>query len=273
MRKPLSEIYKELCAQIPELDARIILKERANAEWSDIIADANREIECDEVLGDLNERLNGRPLSRIYGKREFWGMDFTVNEYTLDPRPDSETLIEAALGYYKGKTPPKTILDLGTGSGCLLLSLLKEFPDATGVGADISEGAIATASNNAKSLGLDARCQFQVSNWCESIDQKFDLIISNPPYIASKVIPNLEKEVKNHDPMAALDGGNDGLDAYHSIFFRLKHVLNDDGYALFEIGFDQADDMKRLSKKYEIRLGDIYPDLSGNPRVVEMFKK
>jgi len=271
--KTISDIYKYLCQQIPELEARMILKERAGIEWADIIANPDQEIETQLILNDLQQIRSGKPLSKIYGKREFWGLEFEVNEHVLDPRPDSETLIEAALAHYKGKQPPKTILDLGTGSGCLLLSLLSEFPQAQGIGIDISADALKVAKTNAKNLHLESRVTFIDGQWAESLEEKFDLIISNPPYIQSKVIPNLEKNVKNYDPILALDGGIDGLDAYKSIFSDLPRVLNDDGIAFFEIGFDQADDIVRLSKKYKIRNEALYYDLAGNPRVVEIFKK
>lgn len=272
MPEIVQNIYKELKEQLGENEARIILKERAGLEWSEIIASPEREIETQTIRNDLSQRLEGRPLSKIYGKKEFWGMEFAVNEDVLDPRPDSETLIEVALRHYEDKKPPQTILDLGTGSGCLLLALLSEFPNATGVGVDVSEKALQVAQKNAENLCLEARSTFVQGEWAQNIDQKFDLVISNPPYIASKIIPNLEKEVKNYDPIQALDGGNDGLDAYHQIFSDLFRILNDDGLALFEIGFDQKDEMVRLSKKYKIRIGNIHDDLAGNPRVVDMFK-
>lgn len=273
MKQTLSNIYKYLSSEIGELEARIILKERANVEWADIIANPDREILTDTILNDLATCKSGKPLSRIYGKREFWGLEFTVNEHTLDPRPDSETLIEAILNRYQSQNKaPETILDLGTGTGCLLLSCLSEFKNAKGIGADINEKTLQTAQGNAKSLGLEGRTRFIQSNWIESIDEKCDLIIANPPYIESNVIPNLTKQVKNHDPMLALDGGEDGLQAYKDILSNLSRVLNDTGFAIFEIGFDQAEKVTRLSENYGFFPGKLYTDLAGNPRAVDMFK-
>ena len=271
----VKETYKELCEKLPELEARIILEERADVSWSSIIADGSKEIDQNAykaIQDDLETRLSGKPLSKIYGKKEFWGHEFIVNEHTLDPRPDSETLIELVIKYYKDKEPPKTILDLGTGTGCLLLTLLSEFKGARGVGIDVSEEALKVANQNAEALNLSDRVSFSQGEWAESITGKFDLVISNPPYIASDVIPNLEREVKIHDPILALDGGFDGLQAYEDIFSDLSRILKDDGMALFEIGFDQGDEMMRLSKKYEIRIGNVHPDLAGKPRVVDIFK-
>lgn len=271
----IKDTYKDLSDKIGEHEARIILQERANISWATIISAPNTIIDDDVyamIQDDLKKHEDGKPLSRIYGRREFWGLGFDVNEYTLDPRPDSETIIEFALKHFEGKEPPKTIIDLGTGSGCLLLALLSEFKDANGIGVDLSQGAIDTAQINAQKLGLDSRCAFIQGAWTESIQERFDLIISNPPYIVSKVIPNLEKSVKNHDPILALDGGEDGLQAYNDIFSDLKRIMNEDALALFEIGFDQAIQIERLSKKYGIRIGGVHPDLSGNPRVVDMYK-
>ena len=276
MFQTLGQTYKELSTQLTELEARIILKERVNASWASIIANSEQKIPkaLQKIIeSDLKQCLEGKPLSRIYGKREFWGLEFAIDEHTLDPRPDSETLIELALAHYKDKHPPKTILDLGTGSGCLLLALLSEFKGANGIGIDISEGAVKAAQNNAKSVNLAERATFIQGEWGQSLDESFDLIVSNPPYISSEVIPNLDKNVKNHDPMNALDGGKNGLNAYNEIFSDLFRLMNDDGYAVFEIGFDQAEEIMRLGKKYEIRIGGIHHDLAGNPRAVDMFKK
>lgn len=269
--KTVSEIYKHLCAHLTELEARIILKQRVGIDWASIIANPDQTIETDLILKDFESRKAGKPLSRIYGQREFWGLTFEIDENTLDPRPDSETLIEQALAYYKDKPPPKTILDLGTGTGCLLLALLHEFKNAKGIGIDISESALKIAQKNAKNLALECRATFKQGNWGQGITEKFDLIVSNPPYIETKVIQNLQKEVRNHDPIQALDGGNDGVQDYNKIFPSLKNILKPDGMAVFEIGFDQGDKITRLSKKYGLYLGDIYPDLAGNPRAVDIF--
>ena len=250
----------------------MILKERAGVLWNDIIAEPNREIKSAQILKDLEKRKNGKPLSKIYKQKEFYGLTFKTNEHTLDPRPDSETLIDVVLDHYKDKIPPKTILDLGTGTGCLILTLLKNFPDAVATAVDISKDALSIAEENAKTHNLDDRITFIQSNWSEKIDESFDLVISNPPYIASNVIPNLDKEVKNYDPILALDGGFDGMQAYELIFSDLFSLLNDDGFAVFEIGFDQVSQIERLSKKYKIRINALHRDLAGNPRVVDILK-
>lgn len=268
MKDTISNIYKSLLKGISEREARIILKERANIEWSDIIAKPDSEVDDTQILADLVAFKSGKPLSKIYGHTEFYGRRFKVTEHTLDPRPDSETLIEAI---FSKKQKPNSILDLGTGTGCLLLTLLAELPNASGTGVDISVDALGVAKDNAKSLNLDSRAAFVQSNWAESIDQKYDLVISNPPYIESNVIPTLDSSVKNHDPILALDGGQDGLNAYRTIFSQLDSVLNADGFCIVEIGFDQAESVPRLIEEQGLIIGSVMSDLAGNPRAVDIY--
>ena len=274
----LSLLYQDLCTALgktdtPELEARIVLKERTELDWSDVIARPDTEISSDIaqlIDSDVERRLAGEPLSRIYGRREFWGMDFELSSDTLDPRPDTETLVEVALKAYEGIEPPQTILDLGTGTGCILLSLLKEWPTAHGLGVDKAEGAVKTAQQNAKKHNLRDRATFRIGNWGQGIAQKFDLIVSNPPYIANQIITNLAGEVQNHDPILALDGGKDGLECYRQIFSELFSLLNPGGKAFFEIGFDQKSDLMRLAEESRIRISHVHRDLGGQPRVVEI---
>lgn len=175
----LQDIYQKLCETLPEHDARYVIEKRVGATHAEMIAHPKREVDESEILKDLERHKAGEPLSRIYGEREFWGLPFKLSEATLDPRPDTETLIEAVLKRYKD-APPKTILDLGTGTGCILISLLSEFPNAKGVGADLSEEAIETAKFNAKQNQVADRATFICSDWTESIHESFDLIVSNP---------------------------------------------------------------------------------------------
>lgn len=223
----------------------------------------------DEALAiALNRRISGEPLSRILGHQEFWSLRFDLSPDTLDPRQDTETLVEAALERFTGN-PPKRILDIGTGTGCILISLLHEWPETLGVGTDLSAGAIEMARKNAVRNGVAGRAEFLQTSWAQNITGKFDLILSNPPYIPSEVIPNLATSVKEFDPILALDGGADGLDAYRAILTEMKNLLSPGGYALFEIGFDQATSMPRLVEEYGATLSRLVPDLTGIPRVVE----
>ncbi len=266
----LQDLYKQLKAHMSESDARYMLHKRINFSHTDIISAPDAEIDPACVYKDLDRYKDGEPLSRIYGEREFWGLDFEISPATLDPRADTETLIEKALQRLK-TNPPRTILDLGTGSGCILLSLLHEFPNATGTGVDLSLEACQTAKKNAKSLGLESRATFICGSWAEALNTKFDLVVSNPPYIDPEAILKLDENVQKHDPILALDGGKNGLDPYKIIFSQLSGVLKPGGFAFFEIGFDQEESVMRLGK--ESRFSNIrsYADSAGLPRVVEIF--
>jgi len=266
----LSALYKALRETLSESDARYVIDKRLGLSSADIISSPDLEVEEGQALQDLARVNEGQPLSRIYGEREFWGLNFGLSPDTLDPRADTETLIEAVLERYKD-APPRSILDLGTGSGCILLSLLSEYKDAQGLGVDLSEGAVETARANAKSLGLENRASFRQGNWAQGIDQKFDLLVSNPPYIASKVIPELDENVQKYDPILALDGGEDGLQAYKIIFSEIFRILNPGGYAYFEIGFDQAESVMRLSEESRFSNTRLISDSARLPRVVEIF--
>jgi len=267
----------------PELDARLILQEALGITDADLISNANisvgtaasspsPEIELCKIK-KINEwlerRIEGEPVSRILGTREFWGLNFKITPDVLDPRPDTETIIEIALKRFKGN-PPQNILDLGTGSGCILIALLHEWPDAKGIGVDISEAALEVAGENARANNVHERAGFMKGNWSESIRDSFDLIVSNPPYIQNQTIANLAKEVKNHDPILALDGGADGLQAYKYIFTEIRPLLKKDGMGLFEIGYDQQKDVVRLVEESNLIVAGVHADLAGQPRVVEI---
>ncbi len=275
----LKALYKELLTAFqnngidtPELDARYILQERCAIDWSDLITNPAKQIpqnQIDLAKKDMAERLSGKPLSRIYGAREFWGAAFKVTQDTLDPRPDTETIIDLALQRFPIDSS-LDILDLGTGTGCILIALLREFKNANGIGVDISQGAIDCARQNALRNDCDGRTEFLHGSWLTPVLGSFDLIVSNPPYIKSAVIPDLSAEVKNHDPILALDGGADGLTPYKIIFPQLKSVLKNDGIALFEIGYDQEKDIMRLAEESGFAQRIVHLDIAGNPRVVEI---
>jgi len=188
----------------------------------------------------LRRRQAGEPVSRILGRREFWGLTFAINAATLDPRPDSEVLVAAALAAFSGHGRPLRILDLGTGSGCLLLAVLSERPQAEGVGVDLSAEACRMARHNARALGLADRARFLCADWAEPIAGRFDIILCNPPYIEEGAIAALAPDVSLYDPRPALSGGADGLDAYRRIGAEIARCLAPDGLAFIEIGFGQA---------------------------------
>ena len=265
----LGALYKALRESLSESDARYVIRKRLQLSQTDIISRPEQEVNASEALNDLEAVQSGVPLARIYGEAEFWSLPFKVSEGTLEPRQDTETLIEAVINRYKD-APPKTILDLGTGTGCILIALLREFPDAKGVGVDMSIDSITTAKQNAKQNGVENRIRFIQSDWAESIAESFDLVVSNPPYICESVVKNLDESVKDHDPILALDGGMDGLQAYKKIFSELFSILNLGGRAFFEIGFDQSESVMRLSRESRFLPVRTYADLAGHTRVIEV---
>jgi len=215
----------------------------------------------------VSRRAQREPLAYISGRKEFWGLEFAVSPATLIPRPDSETLIEAALECFPQRDVQR-ILDLGTGTGCLLLSALSEFKAAFGIGLDISPQAAALAAGNARSLGLAERSAFAVGHWAAALTGiKFDLIMSNPPYIAGPEIAGLMPEVAAFEPASALDGGPDGLAAYHAIIAALPGMLTQSGVALLELGINQADSVAEMARTAGFQTG-FKQDLANIPRVV-----
>ena len=214
----------------------------------------------------VTRRAGREPVSRILGKREFWSLCFAVSADTLDPRPDSEAVVEAALRRYAGRTGAPRVLDFGTGTGCLLLAVLSELPRATGVGTDIAAGAIAVATRNAARLGLSRRASFVRADWDAGIDGSFDLILANPPYIPGPAIAGLAPEVARWEPLAALDGGADGLDAYRRLAPAIARRLAPGGAAFLEIGAGQADSVGAIMATQGLARFAHKTDLSGTVR-------
>jgi release factor glutamine methyltransferase len=217
----------------------------------------------------LVERVaRSEPPSRAIGRREFWGLDFALSPETLDPRPESETIVEGVLARISDRAAGMSVLDLGTGTGCLLLALLSELPAAFGIGVDVHEGAVATARQNAEALGLAGRASFFVGDWGTAISQPFDVVVANPPYIPTSALPELPREVREYDPQRALDGGEDGLAAYRRIASQLYALLAP--FALFagEIGIGQALSVEAILRRQGLTVAAIERDLAGIERCV-----
>ena len=212
----------------------------------------------------LEKRLKFQPISQIIGQRYFWKSKFLVTSDVLDPRPDTETLIEHALSLGKFNR----ILDLGTGSGCILLSLLNEYKEANGIGIDISKKALNIAKKNADLLNLKHRALFKLGNWCENIAGKFDLIVSNPPYISEYEMTNLSKDVLNWEPRIALTPEGDGLEAYKYILNGAKKLLKPTGKLILEIGYNQRDDVSYLLKSNNYKDIKVVKDINNKDRVI-----
>ena len=217
----------------------------------------------------VTQRGSGIPLSRVLGVQEFWGLEFELNNATLDPRQDTE-LIPELVSQKFGTDFDGTFLDLGTGSGCIALSILSELPKARAVGIDISYDAACQARKNAVTNNLSDRFCAITGRWFEAISGKYPLIVTNPPYIPGQDIKSLDRTVKNYDPIPALDGGTDGLESVRQILNNLKKYLLPSGLAFMEIGHKQSDDVIRLIEKSGLRAYDVHLDIAGIPRVVEI---
>jgi release factor glutamine methyltransferase len=219
----------------------------------------------------IRERLSGKPVYRILGWREFYGLKFELSEETLEPRSDTETLVDAILPISQKIIEERgscSILDLGTGTGAIALSILHNCEGATAVGVDVSDGALKTARQNSKQLGLADRFTALRSNWFSNVDGMFDIVVSNPPYISAKAMGELSIEVGEHDPHLALHGGDDGLDAYRLLAEQSVGYLKAGGTIGLEIGFDQNDSVKRLFLDQDLVLTGEYKDLGGRDRVL-----
>jgi len=212
----------------------------------------------------LARRSRRAPFSHVVGRRRFWGREFRVGPDVLDPRPETETLIGEALR----RGPFRRLLDLGTGSGCILLTLLAEWPEATGLGIDVSPGALACARSNAIALGVADRVDLREGDWLEGVNGRFDLIACNPPYVAADEMPTLAPEVRDHEPHVALTPGGDGLDAYRRIAGDMPARLDGDGLALFEIGPAREREVGGILAAAGLAVEAIVPDLDRRARVV-----
>jgi release factor glutamine methyltransferase len=270
---------REAGVESAALDARLLLEYVLQVSREELLFSldlAMTSVQYNRLEGLIAERVKRKPIAQIIEKREFWGLDFVVSGATLDPRPDSETLIEAVLARVENRNSALKLLDLGTGTGCLLLSLLSELPVARGVGVDISKDALEIARQNAKKLGLFARANFIRSDWgndlVENGAEKYDIIVSNPPYIPSNEIAALAPEVAEFEPKLALDGGISGLDCYRVIIRELPNLLVNSGFAVLEIGMGQESEIEKIAAENGLKMVGVYNDLAGIIRCL-MFVK
>ena len=274
LRDALAAATRRLAeAGIPEarLDARLLLQHRLGLRREDVFLQADRPLTAEEAAGYealLARRLAREPVSRILGEREFWSLPFRLSPDTLDPRPDTETLVEAVLDRVPVRVAPLRLLDLGTGSGCILLALLHELPNAAGLGVDRAPGAARTARENAGRLGLAGRAGFAVSDWATAVRGPFDIVVSNPPYIPAADIAALAPEVRRHDPALALAGGADGLDPYRLLAREMPRLLRAGGTAAFEVGIGQDRDVAALLAASGLEVLEVRRDLGGIGRCV-----
>ena len=274
-RRALADAFRRAGLDSPELDARLLVGHALGLDHTGLTIESGRSLGDDpaRALAALAARRLGRePVARILGVKEFWGLPLRLNEATLVPRPETETVVEAALAAIDPQgAGPRTralrIADLGTGSGALLLALLTELPNATGIGTDISREALEAARDNAGRLGLAARAAFAASDFGAALTGTFDLMVSNPPYIASGDIAMLAPEVR-HDPRRALDGGADGLACYRTIAGQAPELLKPTGHLVVELGIGQEPDVAALFRAAGLAPSSARRDLAGIPRAL-----
>lgn len=269
LRRAIARL-REAGMDTPELDARLLLCHALGVDRLSLLRDGDAALTedgaaaADALLRRRFERHE--PVARILGCREFWGLDFTLNEATLVPRPDSETLITAALGEIKDRNAALRVLDLGTGTGCLLLALLSECPSARGLGIDQSARAIERAEENALRNDLEFRAKFTAVDWRDFSGGPFDVILCNPPYV--RTIDALALDVAAHDPPLALYAGLDGLAAYRTLAPLFKNWLAPDGFITLELGAGQAAAVTDLLVAAGLQVTAIHPDIAGIPRAL-----
>jgi release factor glutamine methyltransferase len=272
---PIAEHLRAAAAQLrsagienPALEARLLLAHALNTTSESLLLHRTRPVAAATLDALVTRRMNHEPLAFITGRRDFWTLTLAVSPATLIPRPDSETLIEAAIAALPDRTRVRSILDLGTGTGCLLLAALTEFAAAWGVGIDASRDAIRLAARNALSTGLASRASMVCGSWGETLRARFDLVLCNPPYIETADIEHLAPEVAAHEPSSALDGGADGLAAYRLLLPGLARLLAPDGLAVLEIGQGQAIYVEQLADAAGLDSVAVHYDLRNILRVV-----
>lgn len=260
----------------PRLEARLLLAHALDCRPDDLLRDPRAAVETEPAArfaALLGRRLNHMPIAHLTGEREFWSLPFLVSPATLIPRPDSETLVEASLAAFPDRGAVRRVLDLGTGTGCLLLAALAEFPHATGIGTDRIADAAALAARNAARLGLAHRAAFVVADWAAPLAGRFDLVLCNPPYIATAELADLMPDVADHEPASALDGGGDGLAAYRAVLAAVPGLLTRGGRAVLELGAGQRDAVAELAIAGGLVVAACHADISGIDRALTLGRR
>ena len=265
-----SDRLKAAGIEQPRRETRLLLAHALGLEPAAITGYPERPVPDREgFLRLVERRARGVPMAQILGRREFWSLDFRVTPDTLDPRPDSEAVVEAALAVVADRRDEAlSVIDLGTGTGCLLLAVLSELPAAEGLGVDLSPAAAIVAQDNAARLGLGRRARFLVGDWAAALSGGFDLVLANPPYVARDEIARLQREVAQFEPRLALDGGADGLDAYRRLSGDMRRLLRPSGTAVLEVGFGQWEAAAALFRHAGLRVAEPGRDLQGVARCV-----
>ena len=275
----MNNLIKESLAKLkkknidnPELDLRILLKYASKKNNEIILNNLNLDnIDITKFKIYLKKRINRQPIAKIINNKSFWKYDFYVNNFVLDPRPETELIIEEVLNIYKNKNLKLKILDIGTGSGCIAISLAKEFKNASITAIDVSQEALEVAAKNSKIHNCGNQIQLKLIDF-KNINSKFDLIVSNPPYLTNDQFNDTDPEVKNFEPKLALVGGNDGLKFYREYSNTLQNLMNKKAYFVCEIGINQRQDCEEIFQNSGLHLSNIIRDLQGIERIISFLK-
>ena len=269
-----SNLLKEKKIQSYILDSELLLSKTLNKSREKILTNLDVGIKKKNfnIFKDyLIRRSKNEPIAYIFGEKEFWSKSFNVNKHTLIPRPETELLVDELLKIFKDKKI--SILDIGTGSGCIIVSLLSDLGQSIGTGVDVSKSAILMAKKNAKKYKLTNRIKFLTKSFENIFDKKFDLIVSNPPYIERNAIKNLSEDIKKYEPRMALDGGNDGLDLIKKVIYKSKYILKINGALALEIGNEQIKKVSKILADNNFRAGSVIKDYKNNIRCIIAYKK
>jgi release factor glutamine methyltransferase len=273
-RRRIAREFREKNIESPELDARIIVGHTLGLDHTTLASQSGRVLapqEADAIAALAARRRAGEPIARMLGRKEFWGLPFKLNAHTLLPRPETETVVEATLAALDNEHHSSRVLrivDLGTGSGALLLALLSELPNACGIGTDISVIALGCARDNAIALDLIARASFVACDYGAALKGPVDVLVSNPPYVAREEIAGLQAEVRDYDPPRALDGGPDGLDGYREVAAHARRLLAPNGVLVVELGQGQLSAVTEIMAPAGLALSALRHDLSGIVRAL-----
>ncbi len=268
----VAQRFRQAGIEAAAADARHLVGAALSLDRAGLLSARNRQPSAAELAAIeplVLRRLDREPVSRILGRREFWSLDFHIDGSVLDPRPDTETVVQGVLDHVVDRHARYTVLDLGTGSGCLLLALLSELPASEGIGVDIRHDAAVCARHNARRLGFADRARFIVGNWGSAVlGENVHIMVTNPPYVSGHELRTLMPEVAQHDPRVALDGGEDGLDAYRALAPQIVRVLRPGGLAAVEVGRGQASAVVDLLAKCGLAIAEVKADLAGVGRCV-----
>ena len=266
------EILKKLKIHNPELDLRMMINSSLKKNNYYFINELNIEdIKISKFNDYFKRRIKGEPISKILNNKEFWSLNFYTNKYVLDPRPETEFIIESIMKYNKNKSEELSFCDLGTGSGCIIISILKHYYNSTGVGIDISKDAIKVAKRNSNKHNISKRLKLIWGDW-NSLNNKYDIIFSNPPYIKLRDLTKLQQEVKFFDPLISLNGGKDGLESFRDISLIINRYMKNSSIFLLEIGQNQMKDVEKIFYAKNLQLIEVIRDLQGIERIM-IFNK